>query len=85
MANVILNEHVNFRRRAKLNEIKDQLDVKNCSNAQSLLVELEKAKYELTLNHSFQSMGILRGLLALSKVQSSSKRFLFGLASMPFL
>jgi hypothetical protein len=57
MANVILNERVQARRRAKLNEIKDQLDVKNCPNVQSLLVELEKAKYELTLNHPFQSMG----------------------------
>jgi hypothetical protein len=57
MANVILNERVQARRRAELNEIKDHLDAKNCLNVQSLLVELEKAKYELTLNHSFQSMG----------------------------
>ncbi len=62
MANVILNERVQARRRAKLNEIKDQLDVKNCPNVQSLLVELEKAKYELTLNHSFQSMGDFEGI-----------------------
>jgi hypothetical protein len=62
MANIILNERVQARRRAKLNEIKDQLDVKNCPNVQSLLVELEKAKYELTLNHSFQSMGDFEGV-----------------------
>ena len=29
---------------------------------QSLLVELEKTKYELTLNHSFQSMGDFEGI-----------------------
>jgi hypothetical protein len=62
MVNVILNERVQARRRAKLNEIKDQLDVKNCPNVQSLLVELEKVKYELTLNHSFQSMGGFEGI-----------------------
>jgi hypothetical protein len=62
MANVILNEHVQARRRAKLNEIKDQLDAKHCPNMQVLLVELEKAKYKLTLNHSFQSMGDFEGV-----------------------
>ena len=30
MTNVILNERVQARRRTKLNEIKDQLDAKNC-------------------------------------------------------
>ena len=62
MANVILNERVQVKRRAKMNEITDQLDAKNCPNVQSLLVELEKAKYELTLNHSFQSMGDFEGV-----------------------
>jgi hypothetical protein len=62
MANVILNERVQARRRAKLNEIKDQLDAKHCPNMQALLVELNKAKYELTLNHSFQSMGDFGGI-----------------------
>ncbi len=62
MANVILNERVQTRRRAKLNEIKDRLDAKHCPNMQALLVELEKAKYELTLNHSFQSMGDFEGI-----------------------
>jgi hypothetical protein len=62
MANVILNDRVQVRRRAKIDEITDQLDAKNCPNMQSLLVELEKAKYELTLNHSFQSMGDFEGV-----------------------
>jgi hypothetical protein len=62
MANVILNECVQARRRAKLNEIKDQLDAEHCPNMQALLVELDKAKYELTLNHSFQSMGDFEGI-----------------------
>jgi hypothetical protein len=46
MANVILNERVKDRRRAKIDEIREELDV-----------ELEKAQYELTVNHSFQTMG----------------------------
>jgi hypothetical protein len=61
MANVILNERIQVRRRAKIDDIREQLDAKNCPNMQSLLVELEKAKYELTLNHSFQSMGDFEG------------------------
>jgi hypothetical protein len=47
MANVILNERVHDRRKAKLNEIRDELDAEHCPNVQALLVELEKAKYEL--------------------------------------
>jgi hypothetical protein len=62
MANVILNERVQVRRRAKIAEITAQLDAEHCPNMQSLLVELEKAKHELTLNHSFQSMGDFEGV-----------------------
>jgi hypothetical protein len=62
MANVILNERVQARRQAKLNEIKEQLDAKHCPNMQALLVALDKAKYELTLNHPFQSMGDFEGI-----------------------
>jgi hypothetical protein len=57
MANVILNERVKDRRRAKIDKIKEELDAEHCPNMRALLVELEKAQYELTLNHSFQSMG----------------------------
>jgi hypothetical protein len=62
MANVILNERVKDRRRAKIDEIKEELDAEHCPNMQALLVELEKAKYELTLNHSFQTMGNFEGV-----------------------
>ena len=43
MANVILNERVQDRRRAKIDEIKEELDAAHCPNVQALLVELEKA------------------------------------------
>ncbi len=62
MANVILNERVHESRKAKLNEILDELDAEHCPNMQALLVELEKAKHELTLNHSFQTMGDFEGV-----------------------
>ena len=62
MTNVILNERVQARRRAKLNDIIHQLDAKHCPNMAALLVELEKAKYELALNHSFQAMGDFEGV-----------------------
>ncbi len=62
MANVILNERVQARRQAKIDEIKDELDAEHCPSMQALLVELEKAKYELTLKHSFQAMGDFEGV-----------------------
>jgi hypothetical protein len=62
MANLILNERVQFRRRAKIDEIREELDAEHCPNMQALLVELEKAKYELALKHSFQTMGNFEGV-----------------------
>jgi hypothetical protein len=62
MANVILNERVKDRRRAKIDEIRKELDAEHCPNMQSLLAELEKARHELTLNHSFQTMGDFEGV-----------------------
>jgi hypothetical protein len=62
MANVILNERVQARRRAKLDDIKNQLDAKHCPNMQALLEELNRVKYELTQNDSFQSMGDFEGI-----------------------
>jgi hypothetical protein len=61
-ANVILNERVHESRKAKLNEILVEIDAEHCPNMQALLVELEKTKYELTLNHSFQTMGDFEGV-----------------------
>jgi hypothetical protein len=62
MANVILNERVHDRRKAKIDEIREELDAQHCPNMQALLVELEKAKHELTLKHSFQTMGDFEGV-----------------------
>ncbi len=51
MAYVILNERVQARRKAKLDDIKFQIivDADNCPNMSTLLVELERAKYELLI------------------------------------
>jgi hypothetical protein len=57
MAELILNERVQTRRKAKTAKIKTQLDAKNCPNMPALLAELEKAKTALTQKHSFQSIG----------------------------
>ena len=78
MAYVILNERVQARRKAKLDDIKFQLNANNCPNVSTLLAELERVKYELNQKHSFQSAGaFLREFHALSKARSSSRRFLF--------
>jgi hypothetical protein len=62
MANLILNERVKDRRRAKIDEIKEELDAEHCPNMRALLGELEKAQYELALTHSFQTMGDFEGV-----------------------
>jgi hypothetical protein len=59
MAEVILNERIQARRKAKLDDIKFQLNAEHCPNMKALLVERERAKYELTRKHSFQSVGAL--------------------------
>ncbi len=53
MAEVILNERIQVRRKAKFDSIKVQLDAEHCPNMPELLKELEKAKHELTRKHSF--------------------------------
>ena len=57
MAELILNERVQTRRKAKMAKIKAQLDEAHCPNMSALLVELEKAKQSLTQKHSFHSIG----------------------------
>ncbi len=57
MAEVILNERVRTRRKAKIAQIKSQLDAAHCPNMSALLAELEKAKKALTQKHSFHSIG----------------------------
>ncbi len=62
MANVILNERVHDRRKAKIDEIREEFAAEHCPNMQALLLELEKAKHELTLKHSFQTMCDFEGI-----------------------
>jgi hypothetical protein len=62
MANVILNERVKDSQRAKIDKIKEELDAEHCPNVQALLAQLEKARYDLSLNHSFQTMGDFEGV-----------------------
>ncbi len=57
MAELILNERVQTRRKAKMAKIMAQLDAEHCPNMSALLVELEKAKQSLTQKHSFHSIG----------------------------
>ena len=57
MAELILNERVQTRRKAKMAKIKAQLDAEHCPNMSALLVELDKAKQSLTHKHSFRSIG----------------------------
>jgi hypothetical protein len=57
MAEVILNERIQNKRKAKLDLIKVQLSAAHCRNMAALLVELEQAKKALTQKHSFQSVG----------------------------
>jgi hypothetical protein len=57
MAEVILNERVQTRRKAKIAQIKSQLDAEHCPNMSALLAELEKAKTALTQKYSFHSIG----------------------------
>jgi hypothetical protein len=57
MAELVLNERVQTRRKAKIAQIKAQLDAAHCPNMSALLVELEKAKQSLTQKYSFHSIG----------------------------
>jgi hypothetical protein len=57
MAEFILNDRVQTSRKAKMAEIKTQLDAEHCPNMSALLVELERARYALTQIHPFQSIG----------------------------
>jgi hypothetical protein len=62
MTEVILNERIQARRKAKLDNIKFQLDAEHCPNMSTLFVELERTKYELTRKHSFQSLKGFEGV-----------------------
>ena len=66
MAELILNETVQSERKAKIDQIKVQLDAEHCPNMEALLREMEKARHDLTQKHSFQSVGVFEpGMLSL--------------------
>ena len=58
MAELILNDTVQSERKAKIDQIKVQLDAEHCPNMEALLREMEKARHDLTPKHSFQSVGV---------------------------
>jgi hypothetical protein len=58
MAEIILNERIQNKRKAKLELLKAQLNASNCNNMPALIAELEKTKAALLQKYSFQSVGM---------------------------
>jgi hypothetical protein len=58
MAEIILNERIQNKRKAKLEILKAQLNASNCNNMPALIAELEKTKAVLLQKYSFQSVGM---------------------------
>ena len=58
MSEIILNERIQNKRKAKLDLLKAQLDASDCENTSALLVQLERAKAALAQKYSFQSVGM---------------------------
>jgi hypothetical protein len=58
MAEVILNERIQNKRKAKLEFLKAQLNASECKNMQALLTELERTKTALQQKCSFRSVGV---------------------------
>ena len=58
MAELILNDTMQTDRKDRIAQIKAQLDAEHCPNMSTLLQEIEKAQYDLTQRHSFQSVGV---------------------------
>ncbi len=58
MAEVILNDRIQNKIKAKLEILKVQLDASNWNNVPALLAELEKTKAALAQKYSFQSVGM---------------------------
>jgi hypothetical protein len=58
MAELILTDVVQSDRKDRIAQIKSQLDAEHCPNMSALLQEIEKARYDLTQNYSFQSVGV---------------------------
>ncbi len=58
MAEIILNERIQNKRKVKLELLKAQLDAGDCKNTSALLVQLERSKAALAQKYSFQSVGM---------------------------
>jgi hypothetical protein len=66
MAELILNDAAHSERKARIDRMKVQLDAENCPDMRTLLVQMEKARHDLTRKHTFQSMGFFeQGMLNL--------------------
>ena len=57
MTEVILNERIQNKRKAKLEFLKSQLNASECNNMPALLAELEKTKTALKQKYSFRQVG----------------------------
>jgi hypothetical protein len=57
MTDIILNERIRNKRKAKLELLKAQLNASNCNSVPALLAELERTKTALKQKYSFQSVG----------------------------
>ncbi len=58
MAKLILTDVVQSDRKDKIAQIKSQLDAEHCPDMPALLQEIQRARYDLTQKHSFQSVGV---------------------------
>ena len=58
MTEVILNERIQCKRKAKLDFLTSQLNASECNNMPALLAELEKTKAALKQKYSFQQVGV---------------------------
>ena len=58
MTEVILNERIQYKRKAKLDFLTSQLDASECNDMPALLAELEKTKAALKQKYSFQQVGV---------------------------
>ena len=58
MTEVILNERIQNKRKAKLEVLKSQLNASECKNMPALLVELERLQSALRQKYSFQQVGM---------------------------
>ena len=58
MTEVILNERIQIKRKAKLEFLTSQLNASECDNMSALLAELERTKAALKQKYSFQQVGM---------------------------